>query len=90
MDVQDQTPAATGPSLPQQWQPPDENKFKVNFDAAIFKSCNQVGLGVIVRDWRGETIGALSTSVPATQTVVDLEALACRRVVLSLRVTPSR
>ena len=41
MDVQGQTPAATGPSLPQQWQPLDENKFKVNFDAAVFKSCNQ-------------------------------------------------
>ena len=70
LDVQDQTPAATGHSLPQQWQPPDENKFKVNFDAAVFKSCNQAGLGVIVWDWRGEAIGALSTSVPAAQTVV--------------------
>ena len=81
LDVQDQTPAATGPSLPQQWQPPDENKFKVNFDAMVFKSCNQAGLGVIVRDWRGEAIGALSTSVPVAQTVVEL-ALACCRAVL--------
>ena len=60
-DVQDRTPAATGPSLPHQWQPPDENKFKVNFDAAVFRSCNQAGIGVIVWDWRGEAIGALST-----------------------------
>ena len=82
LDVQDQTPTATCPSLPQQWQPPDENKFKVNFDVAVFKSCNQAGLGVIVRDWRGEAIGALSTSVPAAQTVVELEALACCRAVL--------
>ena len=78
LDIQDQTPAATGPSLPQQWQPPNENKFKVNFDAAVFKSCKQAGLGVIVRDWCGEAIGALSTSVPAAQTVMELEALACR------------
>ena len=82
LDVQDQKPAATGPSLPQQWQPPNENKFKVNFDAAIFKSCNQAGLGVIIRDWRGKAIEALSTSVPAAQTVVELEALACRPAVL--------
>ena len=68
--------------MPQQWQPPDENKFKVNFDAAVFKSCNQAGIGVIVRDWRGEAIGALSTSVLAAQSVVELEALACRRAVL--------
>ena len=82
MDVQDQTPAATGLSLPQQWQPPDEVTFKVNFDDAVFKSCNQAGLGVIVRDWRGEAIGALSMLVPAAQTVVELEALTCRQAVL--------
>nr|POF23660.1 hypothetical protein CFP56_76966 [Quercus suber] len=62
-------------------EPPDENKFKVNFDAAVFKSCNQAGIGVIVRDWRGEAIRALSTSVPAAQSVVELEALACRQAV---------
>ncbi|XP_030936331.1 uncharacterized protein LOC115961495 [Quercus lobata] len=82
LDVQDQTPTATDPSLPQQWQPPDENKFKVNFDAVVFKSCNQARLGVIVRDWRGEAIGPLSMLVPAAQTVVELEAFACRRAVL--------
>ena len=37
---------------------------------------------MIVRDWRGEAIRALSTSVPAAQTVVELEALACCRTVL--------
>ena len=37
---------------------------------------------MIVWDWRGEAIGALSMSVPTAQTVVELEALACRRVVL--------
>ena len=42
----------------------------------------QAWLGVIVRDWRGETIGALSTSVPTAQTVVKLEALACRQAML--------
>ena len=68
--------------MPQHWQPPDENKFKFNFDATIFKSCNQAGIGVIVRDWRCEAIGALSTSVLAAQSVVELEALACRRAVL--------
>ena len=33
---------------------------------------------MIIRDWRDEAIGALSMSVPATQSVVELEALACR------------
>ena len=37
---------------------------------------------MIVRDWRGEAIGALSTLVPTVQTVVELEALACRQAML--------
>ena len=42
----------------------------------------QAGLRVIIRDWCGETIGALSTSVPTAQTIVELEALACRQAML--------
>ena len=42
---------------------------------------NLAGLGVVIRDWRGEAIGALTMSVPLAQTVVELEALACRRAV---------
>ncbi|KAK7840646.1 putative ribonuclease h protein [Quercus suber] len=65
----------------QQWRPPDAHFFKANFDAAVFKSENLAGLGVVIRDWRGEAIGALTTSVPLAQTVAELEALACRRAV---------
>jgi len=42
---------------------------------------NLAGIGVIVHDWRGEVIGALSMPIPLTQTVNELEALACRRAV---------
>ena len=63
----------------QQWRPPDENIFKANFDAVLFKSEILAGLGVVIRDWRGEAISALTMSVPLAQTVVELEALACRR-----------
>ena len=65
----------------QQWRPPDAFIYKANFDAAVFKSENRAGLGVVIRDWCGEAIGALTTSVPLAQTVVQLEALACRRAV---------
>ncbi|KAF3947019.1 hypothetical protein CMV_026791 [Castanea mollissima] len=80
LDTLDQTPAAAVPLLPQQWHPLDESKFKANFNAAVFKSCNQAGIGVIIWDWRGEAIGALSMLVLAAQSIVELEALACRRV----------
>ena len=81
LDTLDQNPAVTDHPSPQQWQPPDESSFKANFDAAVFKNSNHAGIGVIIRDWRGEAVGALSMSVPATQSVVELEALACRRAV---------
>ena len=53
----------------------------MNFDATVFKLLNLAGIGVIVHDWRGEVIGALSMPIPLTQTVNELEALACRRAV---------
>ena len=40
--------------------PPAPNIYKVNFDAAVFRSSNYAGLGVIVRDNCGAAIGALS------------------------------
>ena len=73
------TPMSSPIHILQQWRPPDENIFKANFDAVLFKSEILAGLGVVIRDWRGEAISALTMSVPLAQTVVELEALACRR-----------
>ena len=56
--------------------------FSSLFGGYYYYLVGLAGLGVIVWEWRGEAIGALSTSVPAAQTVVELEALACRRAVL--------
>ena len=39
------------------------------------------GLGVAIRDSSGEVIGDMSQRVPLPQTVVKVEALACRRAV---------
>ena len=84
LDAQEPTNANPEPPLIQQfqqWRPPDTNIFKANFDAAVFKSDNLAGLGVVIKDWCGEAIGALTTLVPLAQIVVQLEALACRRAV---------
>ncbi|XP_065618956.1 uncharacterized protein LOC136063028 [Quercus suber] len=64
-----------------QWRPPEYGTYKVNFDAAIFKASNTAGIGVIICDWGGQAIGALSMSMPLANSVSDMEALACRRVV---------
>ena len=53
----------------------------MNFDAAVFKASNTAGLGVIVRHWCGQAIGALSMSIPLANSITDMEALACRRAV---------
>ncbi|XP_075654783.1 uncharacterized protein LOC142624948 [Castanea sativa] len=65
----------------QHWCPPEAHTFKANIDAAVFKSENLVGLGIVIRDWRGEAIGAVTMPVSLPQTVVELEAMACRRAV---------
>ncbi|KAK7855988.1 hypothetical protein CFP56_025493 [Quercus suber] len=59
----------------QQWHPPDTNIYKVNFDAAVFRASTLVSVGGIVRDNRGDPIGALSMPVPLSQSAAELEAL---------------
>lgn len=81
LDAQDPMPVAPVSSSNYQWSPPKDQIFKANFDAAVSKSCNLASIGVIIRDWRGVAIGALTMSVPLSQSVVELEALACRRAV---------
>ena len=65
-----------------QWRPPEQDHFKVNFDAALFQSINRAGIGVVIRDWRGEVVAALSMPTALASSVADLEALACRRALL--------
>lgn len=38
---------------PTQWQPPTHQQYKINFDGALFKAENQVGIGVVISDSEG-------------------------------------
>ncbi|XP_050254870.1 uncharacterized protein LOC126700716 [Quercus robur] len=69
------------PILQQQWRPPDWGTHNINFDAAVFGATDSARIGVIVRDWRGEPVRALSMAVPMANLVSDLEVVACRRAV---------
>ena len=69
------------PSVQHQWRPSEPGFVKVNFDATIFNHSNSAGLGVIVRDWRGVSLGAMSTHTSLASSVADMEALACLRAV---------
>ncbi|XP_042954734.1 uncharacterized protein LOC122291157 [Carya illinoinensis] len=44
------------------WKPPDEGVSKVNFDAAIDKAKNRLGLGIVARNHMGEVLFSLSAS----------------------------
>ena len=79
--TQSEPPAIHDPIILQQWRPPENNSYKVNFDAATFGSTNSAGIGVIVRDCAGEVIGALSLPIPMPPSIATTEALMCRQAV---------
>lgn len=47
----------------------------------MFKDSHLAGIGVVVQDWRGEFVGALSSPMLLTHLVADMEALACQKAV---------
>ena len=54
----------------------------MNFDGAIFKEMGAIGLGVVIRDFKGIVIGALAEQISLPNFVATVEALACKRAVL--------
>ncbi|XP_042987158.1 uncharacterized protein LOC122315356 [Carya illinoinensis] len=48
-----------GEQIQVKWSPPPKNMFKMNWDAAVDKTKCRVGIGVIVRDHRGQMTTAL-------------------------------
>nr|POE61983.1 hypothetical protein CFP56_41814 [Quercus suber] len=72
-------PVVTTPT--NRWCPPDQHCYKANYDSAVFKSSNTAGLSVVIRDSRGDILGAISVRVPLPHSVPEVEALACRYAV---------
>ena len=81
LNAQDPIPIVAQPIPQHQWCPPEPQCYKANFDVAVFKSSNCADIGVIIRDWEGKSIRALTMTIPLSHSVVKLEALACRRAV---------
>ena len=48
----------------QQWQPPPQNLFKPNFDAAVFSNQQCSGFGAIIRNAQGEVMAGMSVKGP--------------------------
>ena len=79
--TQEFEPALPLPPILQKWHPPEADHFKLNFDATVFNSLNLAGIAIIARDWHGVVIGALSMPIPLTQSVNEVEAIACRKAI---------
>jgi hypothetical protein len=56
------------------WKPPEVSRYKVNYDGAVFSDRNEAGIGVIIRNHRGEVMGALSQRIPYPHSVEAVEA----------------
>ncbi|XP_061999284.1 uncharacterized protein LOC133716613 [Rosa rugosa] len=46
-------------TVPGHWMPPPVDHLKLNCDAAVLQNGNQVGVGVVCRDYRGSLVGAM-------------------------------
>ncbi|KAK9995833.1 hypothetical protein SO802_020519 [Lithocarpus litseifolius] len=64
-----------------QWSPPPVGEIKVNFDRAQFINMGKAGLGVVIRDSRGQALATLSeqASLPFSPKIV--EAMAAARAI---------
>ena len=63
------------------WKPPDFGLYKINFDSAVFADQVSAGIRVVIRDWEGQIIAALSQKVRYLSSVDLVEALAMSRAV---------
>ena len=61
------------------WQALSGNSVKVNFDGAIFKEEQESGIGVVIRNNKGQVLAALSKKVTIPATVEILEMLVARK-----------
>ena len=63
------------------WKPPNFGLYKINFDSAVFADQVSAGIRVVIRDWEGQIIVALSQKVRYLSSVDLVEALAMSRAV---------
>lgn len=60
---------------PMRWQSPLEDIVKENFDGAVFREDQETGIGVVIRNNKGQMLAALSEKVIMPTIVEILEML---------------
>ena len=70
------------PSVTVKWKPTRSDFYKVNYDGAVLKDSGEAGIGVVIRNEKGEVMGSLAEKIKKPDSVEVLEALAARRAIL--------
>ena len=63
---------------PTQWQPPEHQQYKINFNGTLFKAENYARIGMIIRDNEGQVMVSMSQRIPLPNIAIEVEALAAR------------
>ena len=72
-------PASRPTQTPTSWKPPPTDWYKINVVSAVFKETGQCGIGVIVRNDKGEIMGAHSKKLyfPLGALEAEVKAMEC-------------
>ncbi|XP_065633927.1 uncharacterized protein LOC136069392 [Quercus suber] len=76
-------PVKLKPVRGEKWKPPRSGCIKTNFDGAVFADTDEVGIGVVIRDSRGQVLASLSKRIVNPSSVAVLELLASSRAVMT-------
>ena len=67
------------------WLPPEPGVYKANVDGAVFKNLSSAGMGVLIRDCKGQVVAALSQLLFAPLGPLEVEAKAMEAAVIFAR-----
>ena len=56
-------PVATPTKEQPKWRPPQQGRYKINVDGAVFAAQKAIGVGVLIKDAKGRVVGVCSKKI---------------------------